>query len=180
MSSKYKLRKSRDKWTQKAVERGEQLRYQRRENVRIKKERDMYKARERELKKQLEKERQKNNLPVPDKKELVYVSLVLFLVARISFCAVSKVLGVLSSYLGIPKAPCTQTIINTFQRFPCNILKIIQLFAISFVRFYRAVAADAMYTYFCGEPVLFRLCQCTALSEKFCGKEFFAAGSEAL
>jgi len=116
MSSKYKLRKSRDKWTQKAVERGEQLRYQRRENVRIKKERDMYKARERELKKQLEKERQKNNLPVPDKKELVYVSLVLFLVARISFCAVSKVLGVLSSYLGIPKAPCTQTIINRVTR----------------------------------------------------------------
>lgn len=116
MSSKYKLQKSRDKWTIKAVERGEQLRYQRRENARIKKERDMYKARERELKKQLEKECQKNNLPVPDKKELVHISLVLFLVARISFCAVSKVLGVLSSYLGIPKAPCTQTIINWVTR----------------------------------------------------------------
>ncbi len=112
MSSKFKLRKSRDKWTQKAVERGEQLRYQLRENTRIKKDRNMYKARERELKKQLEKERQKNNLPVPDKKELVYISLLLFLVARISFCAVSKVLGVLSGYIGIPKAPCTQTIIN--------------------------------------------------------------------
>ncbi len=116
MSSKYKLRKSRDKWTQKAVERGEQLRYQCRENARIKKDRDMYKAMGRELKKQLEKERQKNNLPVPDKKELIYVSLMLFLVARISFCAVSKVLGVLSSYLGISKAPCPQTIINWVTR----------------------------------------------------------------
>ncbi len=45
MSSKSKLRKSRDKWTQKAVERGERLRDQGRENARIKKERKMYKAR---------------------------------------------------------------------------------------------------------------------------------------
>jgi len=55
-----------------------------------------------------------------------------------------------------------------------------QLFAISFVRFYRAVAADAMYTYFCDEPELFRICPRTALSEKFREKEFFVAGYEAL
>ncbi|QTA91770.1 Uncharacterized protein dnm_078440 [Desulfonema magnum] len=40
----------------------------------------------------------------------------LFLIVRISFRAVSKVLGVLSGYLGIPKAPCAQTIINWVTR----------------------------------------------------------------
>ena len=55
-----------------------------------------------------------------------------------------------------------------------------QIFLISFVRFYRAIAADAMYTYFCDELELFRFCPDAALSEKFCEKEFFAAGSEAL
>ncbi|MDM8538318.1 hypothetical protein QUF70_16305 [Desulfobacterales bacterium HSG17] len=116
MSSKYKLKNSRDDWKEKAKTRGEELRYQCKEKSRIKQERNMYKVQVRELKKQLEKEHQKNNLPVPDKKELVYISLVLFLVARISFCAVSKVLGVLSSYLGIPKVPCIQTIINWVTR----------------------------------------------------------------
>jgi hypothetical protein len=55
-----------------------------------------------------------------------------------------------------------------------------QLSAISFVRFYRAVAADAMYTYFCGELELFRFCPDAALSGKFCETEFSAAGSEVL
>ncbi len=55
-----------------------------------------------------------------------------------------------------------------------------KLLAISFVRFYRAVAADAMYTYFCDKLELFRIYPGTALSEKLREKEFFAAGSEAL
>jgi len=55
-----------------------------------------------------------------------------------------------------------------------------QLFAISFALFYRAIAADAMYTYFYDELELFRVCPGTVLSEKLRGKEFFATGSEAL
>lgn len=46
----------------------------------------------------------------------MYVSLMLFLVARISFRAVPKVLSVLSHYLGIKKVPCTQTVINWVTR----------------------------------------------------------------
>ncbi len=98
MSSISKLRKSRYRWSRKAIERGEQLRYQRKENARIKKERDKYKTQAHEAKKQLEKERKKST-PVQNKEELVYVSPMLFLVARISFRAVPKVLAVLANHL---------------------------------------------------------------------------------
>ncbi len=116
MSSMSKLRKSRDKWSQKAVERGQKARYQRKENTRIKKERDIYKAQAREAMKLLKEERKKNSAPINSKEELVYISLLLFIVARISFRAVTKVLTVLSSHLGIKKVPCTQTIINWVTR----------------------------------------------------------------
>ncbi|MDM8516136.1 hypothetical protein QUF76_08050 [Desulfobacterales bacterium HSG16] len=46
----------------------------------------------------------------------MYVSLMLFLVARISFRAVPKVLAVLANHLGIQKIPCTQTVINWVTR----------------------------------------------------------------
>jgi hypothetical protein len=111
-----KLRKSRKEWKKKAMTRGQSERYQRKENVRIKKERDRYKAEAREAKKGLEKRLRKNTNPVCNKKDLVYISLTLFLVARIGFRAVSRVLGVLADYLGIAKAPCTQTIINWVTR----------------------------------------------------------------
>ena len=113
MSTKSKYKKSRDNWKEKAIERGKNVRYQRKENIRIKKERDRYKDEFRKLKKQLEKERQINTAPqIHNKEELVYISLLLFFAARISFRAVSRVLGILAGYLGIKKAPCPQTIIN--------------------------------------------------------------------
>lgn len=62
MSSNSKLRKSRYRWSRKAIERGEQLRYERKEKARIKKERDKYKAQAHEANKQLEKERKKKAL----------------------------------------------------------------------------------------------------------------------
>ncbi|MBW1940742.1 MAG: hypothetical protein JRI32_08750 [Deltaproteobacteria bacterium] len=116
MSSKSKLKKSRKTWKGKAITRGQGERYQRKENLRIKKERDRYKQEAREAKKQLEKELLRNATPVCNKENLVYVSLKLFLVANIGFRAVSRVLGVLADYLGIAKAPCTQTIINWVTR----------------------------------------------------------------
>ena len=118
MSIKSKLKKSRNNWKEKAIIRGKNLLYQRRENRRIKKERDRYKKQAREAKKQLEKERLKKAPAVCDKEELVYISLSLFLVARIGFRAVSRVIAVLADYLGVTKAPCTQTIINWVTRFP--------------------------------------------------------------
>ena len=116
MSIKSKLKKSRNNWKEKAIIRGKNLLYQRRENRRIKKERDRYKKQAREAKKQLEKERLKKAPAVCDKEELVYISLSLFLVARIGFRAVSRVIAVLADYLGVTKAPCTQTIINWVTR----------------------------------------------------------------
>ncbi len=116
MSSKSKLRKSRQDWKGKAITRGQNERYQRKENVRLKKERDRYKKEAIEAKKQLEKEVRRNAMPVCNKGDIVYISLNLFLVARIGFRAVARVLGVLSDYLGIAKAPCPQTIINWVTR----------------------------------------------------------------
>jgi len=116
VSIKSKLKKSRNNWKEKAIIRGKDLRYQRKENHRIKKARDQYKKQALEAKKQLEKERLKKAHTVCDKEELVYISLSLFLVARIGFRAVSRVIGVLADYLGVTKAPCTQTIINWVTR----------------------------------------------------------------
>lgn len=112
MSIKSKLKKSRENWKEKAVIRGKNLRYQRKENHRIKRERDRYKKQAVEAKRQLEKELRKKASPVCNKEELIYISLSLFFVARISFRAVCRVIAVLSDYLGVKNAPCTQTIIN--------------------------------------------------------------------
>ena len=54
-------------------------------------------------------------LAVP-KVDVVYLALQLFLVARIGFRAVSRVLSLLAVALGIKKAPCPQTIINWVMR----------------------------------------------------------------
>ena len=116
MSIKSKLKKSRDKWKGKACARGDNLRYLRKENCRIKQERDGYKKEAREVKKELEKEFRKKASPACNKEELVYISLSLFLDARINFRAIPRVLAVLRNYLGGIKIPSTQTIINWLTR----------------------------------------------------------------
>jgi len=59
----------------------------------------------------------RKNIPqVRNKEDLIYIALQLFLVARIGFRAVSRVIKILGSYLGVTKAPCTQTIINWVTR----------------------------------------------------------------
>ena len=113
MSVKSKLKQSRNHWKRKARERSDRERYLRRENNRIKKERDRYKNELREAEKRLEKESCKKISPAAyGKEELVYVALQLFLIARISFRAVARVLEVIGGYLGLIKTPCPQTIIN--------------------------------------------------------------------
>ncbi len=116
MGSLYKIKTSRNSWKDKAVKRGSNLRYQLKENNRLKKERDQYKKKAREAQIQLKKELQKNSKSVSNREDIVYIALQLFLGARIGFRAVSRVLKVLGVYLGIAKAPCTQTVINWVTR----------------------------------------------------------------
>lgn len=116
MSVKSKLKQSRNKWKVKSIKHGKNVRYQQREILRIKKERGRYKKKARKAKIQLEQEVRGNIPQVRNKENLVYIALQLFLVTRIGFRAVSRVIGFLGSYLGVTKAPCTQTIINWITR----------------------------------------------------------------
>lgn len=110
MSTQSKLKKSRNQWKVKAVDRGDDNRYLRKELARVKNERDQFKKEINAQRKQLERQ---NTMPViHNKAELVHIALQLFLTARIGFRAVSRVLGVLGQYIGLTQAPCPQTIIN--------------------------------------------------------------------
>jgi hypothetical protein len=113
MSQLSKMKHSREQWKDKAKQRGKGERYERREKARIKTERDQLtqalkasEARVRELAAQL------NGLATRPKVDVVHFALQLFLEARISFRAVSRVLVLLARALGIQKAPGPQTIIN--------------------------------------------------------------------
>ena len=57
-------------------------------------------------------ESQVQSLAVLPKVDIVWLSLRLFLEARISFRAVSRVLSLLASALGIKRAPCPQSVMN--------------------------------------------------------------------
>lgn len=113
MSVAFKLKKSREGWKEKAIERGNTIHYLNKEQRRLKSDVKRYKAQALQTKILL-KEVQKNNIPEPgrNKASLVYLALQLFLIAGISFRAVSRVLSVMSGILGIAKAPSHQTIIN--------------------------------------------------------------------
>ena len=117
MSTYNKMRARRDNWKRKAVEKGARLRFQVRENKRIKQERDQYRKALRDSKKELEElKRWNKTLSVCDKTSLVFLTLQLFVVARIGFRAISRVLTLMAPHLGLAKAPCTQTIINWVSR----------------------------------------------------------------
>ena len=113
MSQFSKMKHSRDQWKHKAKQRGERERYQRKQTARLRAERDRAtqalkatQARLRQLEAQL------HGLATRPKVEVVYLALQLFLVARIGFRAVSRVLTLLALALGIKRAPCPQTLIN--------------------------------------------------------------------
>jgi hypothetical protein len=113
MSVASKLKKSREGWKEKAIERGNTIHYLRKEQYRLKSDVKRYKTKALQTKTLLEEAR-KNNFPTygKNKASLVYLALQLFLVAGISFRAVSRVIEVISGILGIAKAPSHQTIIN--------------------------------------------------------------------
>src|SRR6266571_5240422 len=108
-----KVKHSRNQWKHKATQRGDRDRYQRKHIARITAERDRATQALKEAQarlRQLESPRQE--LVALPKVDLVWLALQLFLVARIGFRAVSRVLSLLAWALGIKKAPCPQTIIN--------------------------------------------------------------------
>lgn len=118
MSTQYKLKKSRECWKKKASSRADENRCLRKKIICLKSERDSYKRQIKEVKNELKSQRasQGKNLAVKNKVDLVFLALQLFLVTRISFRAVSRVLKVLCPHLRIKRAPCTQTIINWVNR----------------------------------------------------------------
>ncbi len=113
MSSASKLKQSRAQWKHKASGRGDDKRYLRKELRRVKTERDTYKQRAQQAERQLKAPAPPDKRPASrSKADLVFLALELFLVARIGFRAVSRVLAVLGPHLGIAKAPCPQPVIN--------------------------------------------------------------------
>ncbi len=117
MSQYSKMKQSRNQWKAKAKQRGERERYQRKQSARHKAKCEQTtkalaatQARLRQLEAQL------GGLATRPKVDVVHLALQLFLEARIGFRAVSRVLTLLASALGIKKAPCPQTIINWVMR----------------------------------------------------------------
>ena len=117
MSAAYKVHQSRQRWKQKARSRADDNRYLRKELRRLKRERDAYKKRAKQGEAQLGAQHPASPVPaIASKVDLVHLTLELFVRARIGFRAVSRVLGVLTAPLGLPKAPCPQTVINWVTR----------------------------------------------------------------
>ncbi len=124
MSQLSKVKHSRNQWKHKAKQRGDRERYRRKQDARDTAERDRStkalkasQARERQIEDQLRQvEAQLQDQITQPRVEVVLVSLQLFLVARIGFRAVSRVLSLLACALGIKKAPCPQTVINWVTR----------------------------------------------------------------
>jgi hypothetical protein len=113
MSSLHKIKQSRTRWKQKAQSRADNTRYLRKELQRVKRARDHYKQRAAQAQAQLKAQRHQPQLPaIHSKVALVFLALELFLLARIGFRAVCRVLAVVAPQVGLAKAPCPQTISN--------------------------------------------------------------------
>src|SRR6266851_1730219 len=117
MSQLSKVTHSRQQWKHKAKQRGDHNRYQRKQIARLSAERNQATRALKETRAQLRQlQDQSRQLGVRPKVDLVHLTLQLFLVARIGFRAVCRVLGLLAPVLGIHKPPCPQTVINWVTR----------------------------------------------------------------
>ena len=113
MSQLSKVKHSRTQWKHKATQRGERERYQRKQIARLRAERDRATQALKEAQARLRQlESQPQPVVVLPKVDVVWLSLQLFLEARLGFRAVSRVLSHLAPALGLQKAPCAQTLIN--------------------------------------------------------------------
>jgi hypothetical protein len=114
MSPLSKAKHSRNQWKHKARRRADDNRYLRKQLARVTQERARAQQALKDTQARLRQvEAQK---PVQGKVDWVFLALQLFLVARLGFRAVSRVLSLLAEPLSIPKAPCPQTIINWVTR----------------------------------------------------------------
>ena len=112
-----KVKHRRHPWKHKAKQRGDRDRDQRTQLARISAERDRAtKALKAALTRLRQLEAHMQRLVTLPKVDVVWLALQLFLVARIGFRAVSRVLSLLALALGINKAPCPQTVINWVRR----------------------------------------------------------------
>lgn len=117
MSQLSKVKHSRQQWKHKAQQRGDHNRYQRKQIARLRAERNQARRALQETRAQLHQlQSQARQLAVRPKVDVVHVALQLFLVARIGFRAVARVLALLAAALGIAQPPCPQTIINWVMR----------------------------------------------------------------
>jgi hypothetical protein len=117
MSQLSKVRHSRTQWKHKATQRADHNRYWRKQLARVTHERDRTTKALKETQTRLRQlEAQSQGLVVQQKVDLVFLALQLFLVARLGFRAVSRVLSLLALALGIKKAPCPQTLIKWVMR----------------------------------------------------------------
>jgi hypothetical protein len=106
MSPETRYKRSRDNWKQKATGRAEKNRYQSKELARVKTERDKFKKELKETQARVrELESQGRVIVLQNKVDLAFLALQLFVVARIGFRAVSRVLGIVMGALGIKKSP---------------------------------------------------------------------------
>jgi len=117
MSQYSKMKQSREQWKAKAIKRGQGERDQRKQSARrqakIAQKTKALSAAEARIG---QVEAQLHDLTSRPKVDVVHLALQLFLEARIGFRAVSRVLTLLASVLGIKKAPCPQTVINWVMR----------------------------------------------------------------
>jgi len=117
MSQLSKVKHSRQHWKHKAMQRGDHNRYQRKQIARLRAERNQARRALQETRAQLHQlQSQARQLAPRPKVDVVHLALQLFLVARISFRAVARVLTLLAAVLGISKPPCPQTLINWVTR----------------------------------------------------------------
>ena len=117
MSAVSTVNQSRQRWKHKAKSRADANRYLRKELERLKRDRDAYKKRAKQAEAQLGAQRPASPVPaIQSKVDVVHLTLELFVRARISFRAVSRVLGVLAAPLGLPQAPCPQSVITWVTR----------------------------------------------------------------
>jgi hypothetical protein len=106
MSPETRYKRSRDNWKQKAASRAEKNRYQSKELTRVKAERDKFKKELKENRARMHQlESQGRVVVIQSKVDLVFLALQLFVVARIGFRAVSRVLGIVMGALGLKKSP---------------------------------------------------------------------------
>jgi hypothetical protein len=113
MSQLSTVQHSRSPWQAKATQRSDHNRYLRKQLARVKAERDQAQQDLTETPTRLcQLASHAQAVAVRPQVEVVWLSLQLFLEARLSFRAVCRVLSLLASALGLKRAPCPHTIIT--------------------------------------------------------------------